>query len=580
MSFLRIAQAQINTTVGDLGGNSAKIALYIKKARDAGADIVTFPELTISGYPPEDLLLKPQFLRDCRAALETIIDSTEGIVAAVGFPDFIDNSVFNAAALIYNGKILAVYHKVELPNYGVFDEKRYFTSGTDPLIFLLNGKRLMMTICEDIWIEESPVEEFASKNNVDIALNLSGSPFHAGKLEIRRRIASNFAKRTNSFVCYTNLIGGQDELVFDGTSLVVNREGDVIARGKRFEEDLFITDISDMDIDPVTPFPVRAANEGEIVIKPAGDIKEVEKRKGDKAEYLPTIVRKAYDGNDYIDEIWSALVLGTGDYVRKNGFKKVVIGLSGGIDSSLTAAVAVAALGKENVIGVTMPSQYTSTETLTDAELTAKNLGTRLITVPIKPIFSTYLDLLEAPFGEGDLGVEAENLQARIRGNILMALSNRFGWLVLTTGNKSEMAVGYATLYGDMAGGFAVIKDVPKTTVYRVSEYVNEIEGREIIPKSVIERPPSAELRPDQKDEDSLPPYDVLDKILLAYVEEDRDPEDLIASGFDRDIVWDMVRKVDINEYKRRQAPPGVKITPKAFGRDRRLPITNRYLKK
>ncbi len=570
MGTLRIAQAQINTTVGDLGGNSAKIASYIKKARDADADIVTFPELTISGYPPEDLLLKPQFLRDCGEALESVFNSTEGIAAVVGFPDFIEDKVFNAAALIHDRKLLAIYHKVELPNYGVFDEKRYFTSGKKPLTFLMNGKRLMVTVCEDIWIEGSPVDDFAIDNDVDIALNLSGSPFHAGKIEIRRKIASSFAVRTNSFVCYNNLVGGQDELVFDGTSLVVDREGRIIDMGKRFEEDLFITDLADTEIDPATPFPRRKAHESEIVIEREG------------AEEGPTspVTRNKYENHGEIDEIFSALVLGTGDYVRKNGFRKVVVGISGGIDSTLTAAVAVAALGNENVIGVTMPSQHTSKETFSDSDLLAKNLGLRLITVPIEPIFISYLDLLEGPFGEGEPGVEAENLQARIRGNILMALSNRFGWLVLTTGNKSEMAVGYATLYGDMAGGFAVIKDVPKTTVYKISEYVNEIEGREIIPRSVIERPPTAELRPDQKDEDSLPPYEVLDPILSAYVEEDQDPEEIAKRGYDIETVLEVVKMVDRNEYKRRQAPPGVKITPKAFGRDRRLPITNRYLKK
>ncbi|MBN1574063.1 MAG: NAD+ synthase [Deltaproteobacteria bacterium] len=575
MGILRIAQAQINTTVGDLGGNSAKVASYIKRAVDADADIVTFPELAISGYPPEDILLKPQFLRDCRKAIESVFESTDGIAAVVGFPDFAGDKVFNAAALIYDRKLLAIYHKVELPNYGVFDEKRYFTSGNEPLTFLLNGKRLMVTVCEDIWIEGSPVENFALDNDVDIALNLSGSPFHAGKIEIRKKIASSFAVRTNTFVCYNNLVGGQDELVFDGTSLVVNREGNVIDMGKRFEEDLFITDFADTEIDTAVPFPRREAQDAEIVIETEGG-----KRKTAEDRPIPEIARRKYENHGEIDEIWRALVLGTGDYVRKNGFKKVVIGLSGGIDSTLTAAVAVAALGKENVIGVTMPSMYTSDETFKDSDLTAKNLGIRLITVPIEPIFISYLDLLEGPFGEGEPGVEAENLQARIRGNILMALSNRFGWLVLTTGNKSEMAVGYATLYGDMAGGFAVIKDVPKTTVYKVSEYVNKIEGREVIPKSVIERPPTAELRPDQKDEDSLPPYEVLDPILSAYVEGDEDPKEIAKRGYDIETVLDVVKMVDRNEYKRRQAPPGVKITPKAFGRDRRLPITNRYPKR
>lgn len=577
MSLIRIALAQINTTVGDLDGNAVKVAAAIKKAKDADVHIVTFPELAICGYPPEDLLLKPQFLIDSRAALKSIVNSTDEIVAVIGFPDFIGDKVYNAAALISNGEILAIYHKVELPNYGVFDEKRYFTKGTDPLTFLLNGRRFMVTICEDIWIEGNSVEQYALTNNVDIVLNLSASPFHSKKLEIRFDVISNFAEKTDSIVCYTNLVGGQDELVFDGTSIVVNGDGEVITCGKRFEEDFLISDIScTADVkdgfDGEISFKLKSKLKSEANIKLNIELKG--KSSNEKARPAPDM--------DDIEEIWRALVLGTGDYVRKNGFKKVVIGLSGGIDSSLTAAVAVAALGAENVIGVTMPSHYTSDETLNDAGITAKNLGIRLITVPIKSIFLLYLELLKDPFGEEELGVEAENLQARIRGNILMALSNRFGWLVLTTGNKSEMAVGYATLYGDMAGGFAVIKDVPKTTVYEISEHINVAniaEGREIIPKSVIERPPTAELRPDQKDEDSLPPYDLLDLLLLAYVEEDQDPEDLIAAGYDKDTVWEVVRMVDSNEYKRRQSPPGIKITPKAFGRDRRLPITNRYLK-
>jgi len=394
-------------------------------------------------------------------------------------------------------------------------------------------------------------------------LNISASPFHAKKLFVRRGIVSTFAKGANSYVCYNNLVGGQDELVFDGTNHVVSNKGETIARRDRIHEDLLVTDLDYRREDAKK----EKAKTPKIVLESNSTAKS--EKNG------PKIASEMGD----IEEIYHALILGTRDYIRKNGFNKVVIGLSGGIDSTLTAAIAVYGLGRENVIGVTMPSQYTSKETLSDAELTARNLGIEIITVPIKPIFMSYLEHLKDHFGGGDLGVEAENLQARIRGNILMALSNRFGWIVLTTGNKSEMSVGYATLYGDMAGGFAVIKDVPKTIVYKISEYINEIEGKDVIPKSIIERPPTAELRPDQKDEDSLPPYDILDPILSAYVEGDKDPEDIAKSGYDIETVLDVVRMVDLNEYKRRQAPPGIKITPKAFGRDRRLPITNRYLR-
>ncbi len=534
---MRIVLAQINTTVGAFDRNVAKIVDAISRAREANADIVAFPELAICGYPPEDLLLKSSFLRDSRNALEKIASHSDGIIVVAGFPDVVDGRVYNAAAVIDDARVSGIYHKGELPNYGVFDEERYFSQGSRCLTFEVGGMPIAVNICEDVWVKGSTAEQCAANNDVKVSLNISASPFHAGKLAERLEIVASFAKRTGTFTCYNNLVGGQDELVFDGGSLIVDPQGKLIASAKRFEEDLLIADIG----------PTSASG-----------------------TQNPELGR--------LEEVYKALVLGTGDYIRKNGFKKVVIGLSGGIDSSLTAVIAVDALGKDNVIGVTMPSQYTSSETRSDAELLAENLGIQLLTVPVQPVFSVYLDSLKEPFGQGEPGIESENLQARIRGNILMALSNRFGWMVLTTGNKSEIAVGYCTLYGDMAGGFAVIKDVPKTLVYEVSEYINREAGREIIPASVLERPPTAELRPDQKDEDSLPPYAMLDPILQAYVEEDRSPDEIISSGFDAEIVKDVVRMVDRNEYKRRQAPPGVKITPKAFGRDRRLPITNRYL--
>lgn len=536
---MRIALAQINSTVGDLTGNVAKIIAGINQAREIGADIVTFPELAVCGYPPEDLLLKPSFLQDSCDALQEVVRKSEGVFAVVGFADVVGGRAYNAAAVIDDAHVIGVYHKAELPNYGVFDEKRYFSQGSKWLVFEVDAIPVTVNICEDVWIEGSTAEQCVVKNNAKITLNISASPFHAGKLDERREILAGFATRTGTFVCYNNLVGGQDELVFDGGSLIMSPQGELVASAKRFAEDFLVVDIGSDGADAFAP-------------------------------HAPELGRT--------EEVYEALVLGTMDYIRKNGFEKVVLGLSGGIDSSLTAAVAVDALGSDNVIGVTMPSQYTSSETRSDAELLAENLDIRLITVPVESVFSTYLDSLKEAFGAGEPGLEAENLQARIRGNILMALSNRFGWLVLTTGNKSETAVGYCTLYGDMAGGFAVIKDVPKTLVYKVSEYINEKAGRDVIPVSVLQRPPTAELRHNQKDDDSLPPYPVLDPILQAYVEEDRSPDEIIASGFDPQTVRDVVRMVHRSEHKRRQAPPGVKITPKAFGRDRRLPITNRYL--
>ncbi len=565
MSTIRIALAQINSTVGDLEGNVAKIIAAIERARDAEADIVTFPELAVCGYPPEDLLLKPGFLRDSRDAIDEIARQSKNIVSLTGFAYAINGNVYNAAALINNTHIVNIYHKVELPNYGVFDEKRYFTPGSGCLPFEINGATITVNICEDIWIEGSEVEYCTINNNAAVVLNISSSPFHAGKLALRRNIIASFAKRTRAFVCYNNMVGGQDELVFDGGSVVVSPQGDVVASARRFEEDLLVTDI-EIDENAQDHAGSELLRSRQRIMLSSSGYRD---RKGIPASRAPELER--------LEEIHQALVLGTRDYVRKNGFEKVVIGLSGGIDSSLTAAIAVDALGNDNVIGVTMPSQYTSQATRSDAERVAEKLGIRLITVPVEPIFSSYLDVLHKPFGQGDPGIENENLQARIRGNILMALSNRFGWLVLTTGNKSETAVGYCTLYGDMAGGFAVIKDVPKTLVYELAQYVNEKSGREVIPRSVLERPPTAELKPDQKDEDSLPPYSILDPILEAYVEEDKSSEEIMASGFDAETVREVIRMVDRSEYKRRQAPPGVKITPKAFGKDRRLPITNRY---
>ncbi len=559
---LRIAQAQINPTVGDLEANLGLIQEYLELARQRGADLVTFPELAICGYPPEDLLLKPRFLKDTARALERLAQATRGLTVLVGYAESDLGRIYNSAALLHDGRLVTSYRKLELPNYGVFDEKRYFCPGEGCLVFTLRGVRVLVTVCEDVWIPLSAAEQCARTLKPQVVVNISASPFHAGKLDERRQVLARFARQAGAPICYNNLVGAQDELIFDGGCLVIGADGAMLACARRFEQDLLITDLelAPPAQPPATEPPHRLLE----LVCPA------------PVHGLPAPAACAPE-MDRLEEVWRALVLGTRDYMRKNGFKKVVLGLSGGIDSSLVAAVAVEALGRENVLGVTMPSQYTSGETLSDAELLARNLGLTLHTIPIKAILEVYLKELAPAFGPGPLGVEVENLQARIRGNLLMSLSNRFGWLVLTTGNKSETAVGYCTLYGDMAGGFAVIKDVPKTLVYELSAHVNQTAGREIIPQSVIVRPPTAELRPDQKDEDSLPPYAVLDPILQAYVEQDKVLDEIAAEGFDPEVVKEVVRLVDLNEYKRRQAPPGVKITPKAFGRDRRLPITNHY---
>ncbi|MDQ7781274.1 MAG: NAD+ synthase [Desulfomonilaceae bacterium] len=562
MADLRIAQAQINTTLGDFESNLDKIVHAIGLARAASSDIVTFPELALCGYPPEDLLLRPGFLKDNRLALQRLAPHCEGVNVLVGFADSVGDRVYNAAALFSQGRLIDVYHKVELPNYGVFDEKRYFSQGTGALIFDINGVRCSASVCEDIWIEGSVTEDYARRNGAHVVFNIAASPFHAGKPQMRREIFARFARAANAILFVNNLVGGQDELVFDGGSFVLDEHGELVANAARFEEDLLVTDIRVED--SFTSIPSWNLK---------GEFHVLEAASSENRAFLsPSRIPEP----DPLADVHKALVLGTRDYVLKNGFKKVLLGLSGGIDSALTAAIAVDALGKDNVIGVTMPSRYTSKETLSDAGLLAESLGVRLLTIPIDDIFQGYLTALEEPFREGRPDTESENLQARVRGNILMALSNRFGHLVLTTGNKSEIAVGYCTLYGDTSGGFAVLKDVPKTLVYQLSRYVNACEGRPVIPESTILRAPSAELRADQKDEDSLPPYPVLDAILKEYVEEDKSPEDIV--GFDPRLVTEVVRMVDRNEYKRRQMPPGVKITPKAFGKDRRMPITNRYL--
>jgi len=574
---IRIALAQVNVTVGDLDGNTEKIRNYLQQAKELQADLVAFPELCITGYPPEDLLLRRQFVADNETCLQRLVPETVGITGVVGFAHAQDGKIYNAAAIMCDGKLAGIYHKIHLPNYGVFDEERYFEAGNRPLILELNEIKIGINICEDIWVDNSVIETQALSTGAEIILNISSSPYHSGKLEEREALLKNRALHNRAVVCYVNLIGGQDELVFDGNSLIVNESGHILLRGKQFEENLMV-----YDIDVSQLLKLRAADKAYQQSKRSFDppykIELIDfQLDGDRTRQRNPLPQPQQTRLDPVAEVYQALVLGTRDYVRKNGFNKAVLGLSGGIDSALTAAVAVDALGADNVIGVAMPSFFSSSSSLEDAEQLAKNLGITYLVIPIQKTFEAYQKMLRPTFTDRPFDVTEENIQARIRGNIIMALSNKFGWIPLTTGNKSEISVGYCTLYGDMAGGFAVIKDVPKTLVYQLAKKLNEIKGRDIIPQNTITKPPSAELRPDQKDEDSLPPYDILDPILAEYVEKDASPEQIIALGFDAATVRRVIRLVDLNEYKRRQGPPGVKITPRAFGKDRRMPITNRY---
>lgn len=538
---LRIALAQLNCTVGDLEGNAKKIAEYVQRARKFGADIISFPELALTGYPPEDLLLKPKFIQDNLAYLRALAKQISGIVAVVGFVDKKAKDIYNAAAIISEGRIKGIYHKMHLPNYGVFDEQRYFSAGLNPAVFKIDKLVFGVNICEDIWHKDGPTK-LQAKAGAKLILNINASPYHMGKIREREVMIKTQAKLNRVFIAYINLVGGQDELVFDGQSMVVDNKGRLLNRAEAFKEDLLILDL---DIPLAT------------------------------AKSRPPLPKKEVKVLEPIAEVYQALLLGLKDYVTKNGFQKVVIGLSGGIDSSLVAALAVDALGKNSVFGVFMPSRYSSQESEIDAQQVAENLGIKLIQISIEQIYKIYLMVLEPHFLGKDRDITEENLQARIRGNILMALSNKFGWLVLTTGNKSEMSTGYATLYGDMAGGFAIIKDVPKTLVYKLAKYRNSLKA--VIPQRVLTKEPTAELKPNQKDSDNLPVYETLDPILKAYVEEDEDLNKIISLGFDKEIISKVLQMVDRSEYKRRQSPPGIKITPKAFGRDRRMPITNRY---
>ncbi len=554
--FLRIAVAQINCTVGDLDGNAAKIKEYIAHARRHQADIICFPELAVTGYPPEDLLVKPKFVRDNLIKLKELAGCAKNIIAIVGFVDAQEKELYNAAAVISNGKIKGVYRKAYLPNYGVFDEKRYFYPGKEPLVFKYGNFIFGVNICEDIWHLAGPTEAQARKL-AKLIININSSPYHAGKIFERETVVRKQARVNKVAIVYANMVGGQDELVFDGQSMVVDESGKVIARAGAFKEEMMLVDIK---------IPASGTGTNKKLINIADKLLFA-----DRAMLTAQISKPL----DIIEEVYQALALGLRDYVSKNGFSKVAIGISGGIDSALVAALAVDALGKDNVTGVFMPSRYSSSESEEDAGKLALNLGIKLLNIPIEEMYEAYLKVLASVFSGFKENIAEENLQARIRGNILMALSNKFGWLVLTTGNKSEMSTGYATLYGDMAGGFALIKDVPKTFVYKLCKFRNSLGC--VIPQRIITKEPTAELKPNQKDSDTLPVYETLDPILKEYIEEDSDLNKIVKMGFDRGTVLRVSNMVDKSEYKRRQSPPGIKITPKAFGRDRRMPITNKY---
>ena len=568
MRPFRLAMAQINPTVGDLDGNTRKIVEYIDQARALQADLVAFPELAVTGYPPEDLLFKSQFVRANIARMKEIAAESRGIAVVVGFVDA-DPELRNAAAVAYDGQVVDVYHKMYLPNYGVFDEERYFKAGAVCPVYQIGDTLVGVNICEDIWKPIGPTTVQQAQGG-RVILNISGSPFYADRLGEREEMLACRATDNEVFIAYLNMVGGQDELVFDGASMVIDPNGDVVVQGSQFQEELVV---ADLDVGSVSePRPGKAA--GDLLEVGAPKQVAVSAPSSGSRPALPRREPVRYAGPG---EVYAALVMGTRDYVGKTGFSKVLVALSGGIDSSLVATVAADALGPDNVVAVAMPSRYSSEGSILDAKALSENLGIELRTIPIEESFAASLDTLAPHFKGTEPGLAEENLQSRLRGVLIMALSNKHGWLVLTTGNKSEMAVGYATIYGDMAGGYAVIKDVPKTLVYRLAAHRNSLSKNPVIPVSVLKKPPSAELRPDQKDEDSLPPYEVLDPILKAYVEDDRSFDEIVSEGFDEQTVRQIITLVDRSEYKRRQAPPGIKITPRNFGRDRRMPIANRY---
>ena len=584
----RLALAQINPTVGDIPGNTAKILDYLERAREAQVDLVAFPEMATTGYPPEDLLFKTSFLNENVAAMQKVAAASKGIAVVLGYvnilsmdrgPDNMGPQITNAAALCHDGQLIDTYHKIFLPNYGVFDEQRYFQQGTVCPVYRIGGVAIGVSICEDIWYPVGPTT-VQCQAGAELIVNINASPFHAGKRTFREEMIAQRASDHGLAVAYVNTVGGQDELVFDGGSIICDATGKLVTRGPAFQECLLITELEFTDAQSqrkqgppgTTAAAVEAVGSPKTVM--VSEAAAVERTSIQDTSILP-----AMEGPE---EVYRALVMGTGDYLRKSGFSKALVGLSGGVDSALTATVAVDALGKENVVGITMPSRYSSEGSISDSQTLADNLGLDLWEVPIEPAHHAFTDMLEERFKGTEANVAEENVQARVRGNVLMTVANKFGWIVLTTGNKSEMAMGYATLYGDMAGGFAVLKDVPKTTVYELCRWRNQ-HGQsfgtadDVIPEAIIDKAPSAELREDQLDADSLPPYEILDPVVKAYVEDDCSYQDMVAHGFDPQVVQQVISAVDRNEYKRRQAPPGVKITPRAFGKDRRLPIVNRY---
>jgi NAD+ synthase (glutamine-hydrolysing) len=570
---MQLALAQINTVVGDLDGNRDRILHRLEEARAAGAELVLFPELAVTGYPPEDLLLRPGFLRAAARSLEDVATATIGIAALVGAPH-LDRDLFNACAVCVEGDVKAMYRKQFLPNYGVFDEDRYFQPGRGLVLLRLGETLVGPTVCEDIWQPGPPATDLALAG-AHVVANISASPFHIGKGAEREEMLATRARDNSCWIAFVNAVGAQDELIFDGQSLVLDENGEVVVRGPAFEEALLL-----VEVDPTTAVARRLRDARRRSLARARrelpDAAQIDVPLRDPAARSPVQPSVAAP-LDELEEMRLAIELGLRDYAGKNGFTDVVLGISGGIDSALTAALAAEALGPDHVVCVSMPSRFSSLETRKDARAVADSLGTRYLEIPIDPVVDAFGAALAETFAETEPGIAEENVQARARGVIVMALSNKFGWLPLATGNKSELSVGYATLYGDMAGGFALLKDVYKTDVFRLARHINERAGRELIPASTIERAPSAELRPDQLDEDSLPPYAKLDEVLEAYVELDSSREELASDGFDQEVVERAVAMIDRAEYKRRQAAPGVKLRPKAFGRDRRIPITNRW---
>ena len=568
--MIRIALCQVNLPVGDIDGNVERVGEWIEAAHKQGADLAVFPELSISGYPPEDLLLKPSFAEQAHAAIHTLAADIEGLVVLVGFP-FLSGDLYNAAAIIADGNVAAIYRKRYLPNYSVFDEQRYFANGSRALVFDLNGARVGVTVCEDLWYPGGPGQWAAMEGEAQLVVNLSASPYHRAKGQERERMFATRAIDNNCFIAFCNAVGGQDELVFDGHSLIIDPAGKVVARGRQFDEDLLV---ADLDLGHASR---QRLHDPRWRQKEAQDPERVDlvNLTGPKRKDRTLLHPESVALLEPEAEVYRALVLGTADYFQKNGFRHAVLGLSGGIDSALALAIAVDAVGPDAVTAVSLPSRYTAKINREDAATLASTLKVKLLEIPIPEVVTAYDVLLSDQFSGTEPNIAEENIQARIRGNIVMALSNKFGWLVLTTGNKSEISVGYATLYGDMAGGFSILKDVLKTWVYRLSHWVNRERG--IIPQRIIDKQPSAELRENQLDTDNLPPYDVLDGILEAYVEEDRTPTEIAAVGFDPTLVAKIVEMVDRAEYKRRQAAPGIRISTRAFGKDRRLPITNQY---